>query len=244
MGLRLKVYGRDDALATVDGPVETIAPGESATLSWDLPDTGGQPIQQVGFVLGTDAPHVEGAVLVDYLRHDGSPVLRLRRPDEPGDFWRQAWVNGVSFFSKNFPAAFRISQSVGEGMIIHGTRDWRDYEVSSDVTIHLARDGGVAVRVQGLRRYYALVLSRDGRASLRKVRDDLRTTLAETPFVWSFEHSYAIKVAVRGRSISCTLDGRPLFVVHDDTDPFETGGIGLMINEGALSTQEIRVDPA
>ena len=94
--------------------------------------------------------------------------MRLRRPDEPSDFWRRAWVNGVSFLSRNFPQAFRISQDRGEGMIIHGGRQWTDYRVETALTVHLAQYAGVGIRVQGLRRYYAALLVRPG--LLRLVR--------------------------------------------------------------------------
>jgi ADP-ribosylglycohydrolase len=241
IGLCVKAYGSGDTLNVIDGDRQTLSPGQSKLLRWRLPDTGGQPIQQIGFYLETEASHARGTVLVDYLRWDGAPELRLRRPDEAGDFWRLAWVNSVSIFSKNFPAAFRISQSVGEGIIIHGTRQWSDYNVSAAITIHLGREGGLAVRVQGLRRYYALVLSRDGFLRLVKARDDQRSVLAEQAFSWEFDRPVMMKISVSGTSITCFVDGRPVFAVRDETLPYLDGGIGLVINEGALSTSEIRV---
>jgi ADP-ribosylglycohydrolase len=241
VGLRLKVYGKGDTLNVVDGERQTLAAGQDALLRWKLPDTGGQPIQQIGFNLSTEALQADGAIEVDYLRWDGAPELRLRRPDEAGDFWRQAWINSVSIFSKNFPAAFRISQSVGEGIIIHGTRQWTDYTVSSNVNIHLGHEGGLAVRVQGLRRYYAMLLSRDGHVRLVKARDGKRVVLAEKPFAWTLEKPHLMTITVRGSKIECSLDGESVFAVTDDKEAYENGGIGLVINEGALSTTEIRV---
>jgi len=241
VNLRLKVYGKGDTLNTIDGESQTLAPGQSTLLRWRLPDTGGQPIQQIGFNLATAAPQAKGVILVDYLRCDGPPELRLRRPDEPGDFWRLAWINSVSIFSKNFPAAFRISQSVGEGIIIHGTRQWSDYIVSSSIVIHLGHEGGLAVRVQGLRRYYAMLLSRDGYLRLIKVRDGKRTVLAEKAYSWNLEQSYPMSVTLSGSEIDCSIDGQPVFSISDTTEGYENGGIGLVINEGALSTAEIRV---
>jgi hypothetical protein len=235
------VYGKGDTLNTIDGESQTLAPGQSTLLRWRLPDTGGQPIQQIGFNLATAAPQAKGVILVDYLRCDGPPELRLRRPDEPGDFWRLAWINSVSIFSKNFPAAFRISQSVGEGIIIHGTRQWSDYTVSSSIVIHLGHEGGLAVRVQGLRRYYAMLLSRDGYLRLIKVRDGKRTVLAEKAYSWNLEQSYPMSVTLSGSEIDCSIDGQPVFSISDTTEGYENGGIGLVINEGALSTAEIRV---
>ena len=138
-------------------------------MSWRLPDTGGEPIQSIGLALASPGGDEDGAVVLDWLRWDGPPDVRLRRPDEPGDFWRRAWVNGVSFLSRNFPQAFRISQDRGEGMIIHGGRQWTDYRVETALTIHLAQYAGVGIRVQGLRRYYAALLVRPGLFRLVRV---------------------------------------------------------------------------
>ena len=241
VNLRVNVYGKGDTLNTIDGEPQTLSPGQSTLLRWRLPDTGGQPIQQIGLSLTTTAPQAKGTVLVDYLRVDGPPELRLRRPDEGGDFWRFAWINSVSIFSKNFPAAFRISQSVGEGIIIHGTRQWSDYTVSSSIAVHLGHEGGLAFRVQGLRRFYAMLLSRDGYLRLVKVRDGKRTVLAEQAYAWALERPYLMSVTLNGNQIGCSIEGQSVFSVRDVTQPYENGGIGLLINEGALSTSEIRV---
>jgi len=241
VNLRVNVYGKGDTLNTIDGEPQTLSPGQSTLLRWRLPDTGGQPIQQIGLSLTTTAPQAKGTVLVDYLRVDGPPELRLRRPDEGGDFWRFAWINSVSIFSKNFPAAFRISQSVGEGIIIHGTRQWSDYTVSSSIAVHLGHEGGLVFRVQGLRRFYAMLLSRDGYLRLVKVRDGKRTVLAEQAYAWALERPYLMSVTLNGNQIGCSIEGQSVFSVRDVTQPYENGGIGLLINEGALSTSEIRV---
>ncbi len=171
--LRVKVYGLNDRLFDCDGPPLTLAPGESRILKWELPDLDGQPIQKIGVVLTAPDARADGTVWLDYLRWHGAPQVTLRRPKDPSEFWRRAWVNNVSFFSKNFVSAFRISQDRGSGLIMCGTREWTDYRVSSDVTVHLGSSAGIAARVQGLRRYYALQLEADGKARLIKVRDEV-----------------------------------------------------------------------
>ncbi|MBW8728800.1 MAG: hypothetical protein JF625_27085, partial [Inquilinus limosus] len=200
-----------------------------------------QPIAEAGFVIAAAGARADGAVVVDHLRFDGAPDLHLRRPAETGDFWRQAWVNGVSFFSKRFPPSFRISQDRGEGIIIHGTRQWTDYRVAADVMIHLGREAGVAVRVQGLRRYYAALLSRDGMLRLVRQRDEERIVLAETAFAWSLEHSYDFEVAVQGYRINCRIGDVSLEARDGSAEALRDGGIGLLVHEGALSSNDIRV---
>jgi ADP-ribosylglycohydrolase len=239
--LRILVYGREDHLDPIDGGWVGLRPGGEAVLRWRLPDTGGQPIQSVGVALRSAGGGASGAVVLDYLRWDGPPEVRLRRPDGPSDFWRRAWVNSVSMFSPIFPQAFRISQDRGEGMIIHGGRDWADYRVQTALTVHLARYAGVSVRVQGLRRYYAAILVRPGLVRLIRVRDDSIEVLAEAPFGWNFDEAYAFDIQVVGGVITVAVGAARLEVLDESAEVLLDGGVGLIVNEGACSTNEVRV---
>jgi ADP-ribosylglycohydrolase len=242
--LRIKAYGQDDRLFDFDGPLVDLAPGADGILNWTLPDLDGQPIQQIGVALTSRGARADGTVWLDYLGWDGAPKLNLRRPKQPSAFWRQSWVNNVSFFSKNFAAAFRISQDRGSGIIVHGTREWTDYRVSSAIAVHLGSSAGLAARVQGLRRYYALLLEAGDRVRLVKVRDDARTVLAEAPCRWSLEKPVMLALELRGREIVGAINGAVTLRATDDGDtPFENGGIGLVITEGALSTDQVEVTP-
>jgi len=244
VALRIKVYGLNDRLFDLDGPSVVLAPAGDGVLSWTLPSLDGQPIQRIGVALTSPDARADGTVWLDYLRWDGAPNLILRRPKEPSEFWRKSWVNNVSLFSKNFPSAFRISQDRGRGVIVHGARDWTDYRVSSEITVHLGSSAGLAARVQGLRRYYALEVGEGGKAQLVKVRDDDCTVLAEAPCRWSLEKPVALALEVSGRAITGVIDGAVTLSAQDDSGaPFENGGVGLVIVEGALSTDQVDVQP-
>lgn len=242
--LRLAVYGRDDILVHRDGPDTEVSAGSEALLRWTIPDLDGQPVQAVGLALSAGSGRVDGVLRLHHLRWDGTPEVSLRRPTEPGDFWRRAWVNGASFFSKHFPSAFRISQDRGQGIIIHGTRQWTDYAVSSRLTVHLGSSAGLAARVQGLRRYYALVLEAGDHLRLVRVRDDERTVLAEATCRWSLERPRELELQVEGQRLIGLVDGSKLLDVEDDhPHALRDGGIGMVIVEGAISTDEVRVVP-
>src|SRR6266498_3015378 len=108
------------------------------------------------------------SVYLDYLTWDGEPDVVLARPEHGGTLWRRAWVDGVDQFDGGWPEPFRIVQNQGTGLLIHGARDWRDYHVRAAITPHLALAAGIAARVQGMRRYYALLLCAGGVARLIK----------------------------------------------------------------------------
>lgn len=243
VSLRILVYGESDALHAVDGDWTFLSPGAEAVLGWRLPDTGGQPVQSVGLALRSNAGAGQGALFLDWLRWDGPPDVRLRRPAEPGEFWRRAWANAVSHFSSGFRQAFRISQDRAEGMIIHGGRGWSSYRVETALTVHLAQYAGVGVRVQGLRRYYAALLVRPGLVRLIRAYDDSIVTLAEAPFDWAFDETYAFEVQASREVVSASIGGTRLEVRDRSAEALAEGGVALIVNEGACSCDEVRVSP-
>jgi hypothetical protein len=243
VSLCARVYGAGDELAAVEGESVTLAPGDRRILDWRLPDTDGQPIQSVGVAVRSPGGDQDGAIILDWLRWDGPPEVRLRRPREPSDFWRRAWVNAVSIFTTSFPQAFLISQDRGEGMIIQGGRQWSDYRVETALTVHLAEYAGIGIRVQGLRRFYAALLVRPNVLRLVRVRDGETTVLEEAPFAWSFEKPYEFRVEAVGRTIEVSVDG-VLLRAHDESPhAIADGGVALIIQGGAASSNEILVAP-
>jgi ADP-ribosylglycohydrolase len=243
VSLSALVYCAGDSLASCESEAVALAPSEETILNWRLPDTDGQPIQSLGIALRSPGGAQGGTIILDWIRWDRSPNMSLRRPREPSDFWRRAWINAVDNFSTTFPQAFRISQDRGEGMIIHGGRQWGDYRVETSLTAHLAEHIGVGVRVQGLRRFYAVLLERPDKLRLVRVRDGARTLLAESSFAWSFEKPYKFVVEVTGRRISAAVDGTRLEARDDTEEALVDGGVAMIIQGGAASTNELVVAP-
>ncbi|MBV9909600.1 MAG: ADP-ribosylglycohydrolase family protein, partial [Hyphomicrobiales bacterium] len=243
VSLSALVYGVGDSLAPRSSEAVVLAPNEEAVLDWRLPDTDGQPIQSLGVAAMSPTGPQDATVILDWLRWDGPPDARLRRPREPNDFWRRAWVNAADNFSTTFSQAFRVSQDRGQGMIIHGGRQWRDYRVETALTAHLAEHIGVGVRVQGLRRFYAVLLERPDKLLLVRVRDGETTLLAETAFPWSFEMPHLFVVEADGRTISAAVDGVRLSARDDSEEALANGGAAIIIQGGAVSTDEVIVGP-
>lgn len=239
--LRIRVYDEHDNLRTIDGEASRLSAGQATVLQWRLPDLGGQPVAEIGVALSASGRRADGEVLIDYVRWGGAPELNLLRPEGQGSFWRMAWVSGVSFFSKRFPPSFRISQDRGDGIIIHGTRQWTDYTVESNVMLHLGTAGGLAARVQGLRRYYALRLTRKGTLEIVRVRDAETSVLAEVAFPVELEVTVNLKLTVDGTRIFGTADGVTIEASDDSELAFLNGGIGLVVSDGAISTPSIHV---
>ncbi|MEX0774721.1 MAG: ADP-ribosylglycohydrolase family protein [Phycisphaeraceae bacterium] len=238
--LYVRPYDAHDALAFAFGPEATWSPGHTQELTWRLPNMRGQPVAQVG----VEISGVNGAAGTAYLHAltwSGEPEVIFHRT--PGSMARRAWVDAMSHFLERGEADFRFAQNEGRGLLIQGARDWRDYSVAATIRPHMVRAVGLAARVQGLRRYYALFLLPGNRARLVKVYDDQETTLGETSLAWELTKPYALQLEVRDNRIVALVDGRRIVDAVDDDRPLTSGGIALVCEEGSASAGAVSVAP-
>ncbi|MEV5963619.1 ADP-ribosylglycohydrolase family protein [Kribbella sp. NPDC051952] len=224
--LTIAAYDENDELQTFSGPATALTSGDSAELTFTVPDLGGQPVATVGLA-------TSGTVDLDSLTWDGAPTLTLTRPTG-GTLWRRAWVRAVDRWEDG-PESFRITQEEGTGLLIQGSRDWRDYTVGADVTPADGVAAGLAARVQGQRRYYALELAEQN--TVRLVRH--HTVLASQSFDWEYGRTYQLALTVDGDRLVGAVDGETLFDVTDDA--LDSGGVALVVTEGTTATQQVVV---
>ena len=194
--LYIQVYGADDALVMRRGETHEVSPGGEALFNWKVDPTDGAPIAAVGIEVSSDA-RASGVVYLDYLTWKGTPELSLIKPSSGGTMWKRAWIDAVdnAITSRADVAAYRIMQNHDTGLFIQGTREWENYSFSALVNPHLAKEAGIAVCVQGLKRYYALLLCDDGKLRLIKELDG-RRKIAEKEFAWKL--GYGLRTALGG----------------------------------------------
>jgi len=243
-GLYLRFYGAGDCLERMPGPCVIFAPGDTHEFTWRIPDTGGAPIAEIGIEVSSDR-RADGAVYLDYLTWDGAPDVTLTRPAHTGTMWQRAWVNGVDQVQHG-AESYRLIQNEGTGLLMQGTREWIDYRVTADVTPHLVKSAGIAVRVQGMRRYYALLLYRDGVEAPPQVRLvkmlDAPEVLAEVDFPWEFGETHELSLEVVEATLRAWVDGA-LLLTATDARSFVGGAVALICEEGRTATNVVRVQP-
>ena len=209
-----------------------------------MPDTGGYPIFEVGLEIETrDRSGIDGVIYLDYLTWTGAPKTVLRRPDDNlSTMWKHAWVNNVSQFQTRWEG-LRVSNGEGIGFIAQGSRDWTDYRVRSEITPLLAEAWGLAARIQGRERYYAVMFDKfdGGRAKLIK-RVHEETVLASDRFSWQVDRKYVVELQVEDNEIQAFVDGRKILECTDKQQlPLTGGGVGLVVDTGSISTQAVHV---
>ena len=231
-------FGSDDAPVNLYGTTKVLQPGEVATLEWQVSGAQGAPIADVGVIV-TAADNA--TVYLDSLGWDGAPDVRLGRGAGGGTQWRRAWVKAVDHWPWWWES-FRLSHDDGRGLLIQGTREWANYAVSVDLTPHMVTAAGLAARVQGLRRYYALLLRNDDTVTLVKVLDGDKE-LGRTRFQWQEEETHKLRLWVDGAHIRALVDDQVLFDLEDTDRPLLTGAIALVCEEGTVSADAVTVSP-
>ena len=191
---------------------------------------------------------------LDRLGWTGEPDVTLRQPTETSTMWSRAWVEGVDHFMDHVGSHpdrhLWMAQDRGRGLVQHGTREWRDYEVTATITPHLADVTGISVRTQGMRRYYAVLVSRDGVVQLVKVVDDSEAVLAEAKVAWHLDSEYRITISVSGRPgsvrLAASVNGTDLDATDhsDDADGrLDGGALGIVVDTGAIKVGNVGVRP-
>lgn len=248
--LRLKVYAPGNEIHSKDSEPVALTPGEETSIEWTIPDAfDSQPIQSVGIMLSAReeaSRPFTGKVVLDSLSWTGVPRMVLKKPSSskrPGQFWMRAWVKGVDAL---YPwQKLSAIQNHGEGIIIQGTRDWTDYRATVDAfTVQLGRPAGVAIRVRGLNRYYALVFSGDERrtVSLVKALDGERIVLDSVEFAWELDREYEVVVQASGSQIAGRIGGTHVELAAEDGQ-YAGGGVGLVVTDGAVAAGSIKIEP-
>lgn len=96
--------------------------------------------------------------------------------------------------------------------------------------------------MQGMRRYYALLLAPGGQVHLVKGLDGERI-LAERAFQWQLDVPYHLDLQVTGNRIQARIDGGLVFDVADRDQALTGGGVALICTEGRLDCDKVQVSP-
>jgi hypothetical protein len=238
--LFVKYYGLQDQLNVARSRETVFAPGECNPLKWKLHLPPGATAFQVGLELSSPQP-AQGTLFLDSLGWEGPPLVTFTRPVGGGAMWRRAWVEGVDSFWPRAQETFRLIQNRGRGLLMTGTRDWKDYCVSAPVIPHLARAAGIALRVQGLLRYYGLLLGKGGVLRLVRVCGE-ETLLGEARFPWEYWQTVLLRLQIGGQRLRAWADDRLFFDLIDPEGSLDSGGIGLVIEEGCMACDWVQVE--
>ncbi len=236
----VKIYGQDDDLIRIHGPKTTLQAGDAQEMAWTVDVPTGCPIAWVGLELASET-RTDGVVYLDWLDWSGVPSTTFDPPEHDGTRWVEAWAQACSDVQTQREHTYRLIQNEGTGMLLQGTREWHNYTVSARLTPHLAESCGIATYVQGLRRYYALKLTRNGKVQLVRELDGTHV-LAEEDYAWKLYDTYELQLEIAGNLLTGRVNGERVLQA-EETKTLDGGGIALFIEEGRLGCDEVRIQP-
>ena len=227
--LYIAYYGDGDETCYVD----VDSPEDALNPSLHVPTVPG-PIFEVGLRLNKDV-----SLQLNHVGWQGNPEVTFERPKHKGLMWKRAWVDAVDQLV-GWSEMFRLVQNEGLGMISQGTREWTNYVVSADVTPHLVSRAGVAARVQGLTRFYALMVTLDQKVQLVKSVHE-ESVLAEAEFKWTLGDTLKMSLHVNGDALVGEINGAVVLTATDAA--LDSGAIGLVVADGRTATNSVTVAP-
>jgi hypothetical protein len=253
----IKHYNETDELSMICSEETALEAGDSTVIEWKIPDTNGNPIAQVGIqISGTQGAN--GTVYLDYLTWDGAPDIVLDRPfkkdytrvgrsKKTATMWKKAWINGLDTRERLteldfWPETYRLIQNVGRGLFMQGTREWTDYQVTATMTPHMCKAGGLGVHAQGMKRYYAMLVSSD-KTQLVATVEGKDTVLTEVDGGWEFGTEYKLSVKVEGNKLSGYIDDKLVVEATDADNQLTGGGIALIAEVGRIGCEHVEVRP-
>lgn len=257
VALYVQHYNREDGLELLEGAGANLDAGQVAELEWQVPDLEGYPIAKVGLqISGTGS--ASGRIYLDWLTWDGAPNVRLKRPHThdfarwdrklSGMMWKRAWVNGLDaargsmVFMDFYPETYRLIQNEGRGLMLHGCREWTDYQVSATMTPHMCKAGGLGARVQGMKRHYALLCDEESTRLVATLEGE-DTVLAQAAGGWQLGEACALRLKVQGQTLSGYVNDKLVVKAEDPQMRLAGGGIALIAEEGRIGVEDVAVTP-
>ena len=254
--LYIKHYNAQDELSLITSKIYFLEPGQEKEITWQIPNTNCYPIAFVGCQINGDSGEV-GTVYLDYLSWEGSPNIKLNRPiekpagrlsrDKGPIMWKTAWVDGLVSNDRltlidYWPEPYRLIQNTGRGLLIQGTREWIDYQVKVRMNPHMCEAGGIGIRVQGMTRYYALMIDQSG-SRLIKAYEGKDQILSSCSACWKFGSTNELVLQVNGNHLIAFINNSKVLEADDLDNSYLGGAMALIAEEGRIGCDYVEVCP-
>jgi len=217
-----------------------LSAGQQFTLDLVVPPTNGLPVLDVGIEV-SGGPYGRGRLLIHSVDYVATPQVSV--PDAlplAADGAPRGWFAELNILAKSDAAApvevMHFGRNEGRGVLVTGSDDWADYTISGRIAVNVAEGAGLIARYRGLRRYLALVRTREG-LRLLLCRDGERV-LSETTYEWDRE-PHTLSLHVQGADVVGSVDGAEVLRGIDDS--LHCGGAGYFIERGIANFRETEI---
>jgi ADP-ribosylglycohydrolase len=232
-------YDGAGELQRISGDLIALRTGDN-NLTWRVPDTGGLPIYRFGIELVAEH-RIAGSIAIVELDWSGAPEAFVMggafdlspqlSPFDTSSYWIKSFVSSARHFAPDIFSTFCLSHPGTNGVVTTGTRDWADYQVSSNLTLDLHKVVGLVARARGHRRYYAAIVENQT-AKIIKRTDWMVQVLAEMKYNYKENEKLTFALSASGETLTFCIDSREVLSATDSA--YRAGGAGFLIEEGTV----------
>ena len=199
--------------------------GQWVDITFTIPDTQGDMIDEVGIVLESYSPasmKTLGMVYLDEFSITGKSAYSIAMAKQRTSF------ASITPFSTDH-GAWSLEDGklnlmrMNDAFAYTGNYYAKDYLFSTTVTPENGQSHLLIARAQGAQRGYAAGFGNEGQAVILK-NDFGFTTLAEAPFDWRLDREYTLELRVLGDKLTLSVDGQPILEARDGA--FDHGMFG------------------
>lgn len=235
----IQYFDENDVLKLIYSDRTKLKTGEEK-IYWEVPDTKGHAIYRLGIELQSEF-RLNGSIILKTLDWSNTPIrYEMGRSMEMSPSltpwttttsWLKTFVSSADHFNPDYTVTFSICHELENGVVTTGTRDWKDYAVSSIITFSQQEAAGLVARAKGHRQYYGAVFSK-GSAIIYKQKNEKRIILAQQTFDYQVDHTYNLKFAVKGENLKFYINEKLIASAKDQEYRF--GQAGYVVDCGAI----------
>ena len=220
------------------GKAVPLSIGQTTDLEWTIEGPESGLIDRLGIVFSA-ASATTAVAYLDRVDWQGTPTftmdLRRKEPMLGWGYLRGRWFGwGDNLHGSHYGKSAEAYT---------GLLEWTDYVCETEVRPHCGERHRLLFRVRGAQRSYAFGLAPGGRVTFEKNWQGYEE-VAEGPFDWSLQKTYTLTVKVVGRRMVGYVDGVQVLAWEDEGEPWESGCVGLGLQNGRSIFGRLSVRPA
>ena len=228
LGIAPYIRTMSDKKEHLSGYIKLIE-NEWLTVEYDIPDTQGDLIDEIGIVIegySTQKAKSLGVIYVDSMDITGKAKYSI-------DFSKQKKELGtVTPFAVNHGAWDLEDGNLSlmrceEAFAYAGNYYGKDYILKTSIVPINGESHLLQVRAQGAMRGYAVGFSEPGKVAFYKNSMGYEK-IAEVLFKWNFNQKYEFTVQAKGEDIELFIDGQPIIEIKDADYQYGMFGCGSL----------------
>ena len=232
-------YWHSDAIVVFGSQTQQIV--------WTIPELGNRMVANIGVEIINPSPIAAcGQIYVDSINWSGSPNMMIGyEPISRSLHNEYSWISNLDQIdSFVIGDTLRVSNNSDHGIMVHGSEDWDDYQITLPLLSNIKSNFGAVVRYRGLTRYYSIELTTDNQLQIRRHHFDSTTLISSAPFNWSPNTVYSFDISVIDNRFICKIDDQLVLEAQDSEMPstMKVGAAGLYLSIGTLHFKNMHVN--